>query len=156
MDTSASCNPTTFMRAHLCWRDGDFAGFLDCLDEDIVYLVNVNGEEVPYAMSAVGKEDVRFRLQLLLDTMTVNRFDVEKHTVLDDHEVSVVHGIYTHKTTGEVLDKKVRFKGWEKNGLLTRIEEIQDAKYVEAFQRFVQIMQEAITQKAEADRGDGT
>lgn len=71
--------PSVFTRAHRCWRIGDFNGFLACLDEDIVYLVNVDGQQVPYAMSAVGKEDVRFRIALLFDTMTVVEFEVEKH-----------------------------------------------------------------------------
>ena len=143
MRTVFSDRSSVFQRAHECWRRGDFAGFLACLDDDIVYIVNIDGQQVPYAMSSLGKQDVKDRLELLLRTLTVDLFDVEKHMVQGDHEVSVVHGVYSHKRTGEVLDVKVRFKGWTRNGRLVRIEEIQDAKYVEAFERFVYFMQQA-------------
>lgn len=137
------CTSSVFVRAHLCWRDGDFDGLMACLADDIIYLVNVDGQQVPYAMSSLGKEDVRCRFQLLLATMRIDVFDVEKHMVVGDHEVTVVRGVYSHRRTGEVLDIKVRFKGWARNGQLVRVEEIQDAKYVEAFERFVFFMQQA-------------
>jgi hypothetical protein len=36
-----------------------------------------------------------------------------------------------------VLDIKVRFHGWVENGLLKRIEEMHDARYIEVYERFV-------------------
>ena len=44
---------------------------------------------------------------------------------------------------GEVLDIKVRFHGWVENGLLKRVEEIHDARYIEAYERFVFHMMQA-------------
>lgn len=136
--------------AHLAWAAGDFTHFMSLIDEDIIYIVNVDGMQVPYAMSAVGREDVRYRLQMLLDTFVVETFEIEQLV----HEAEVtrtrVHGVYRHKKTGEILDIKLRFRGWVRDGLLVRIEEMHDARYIEAFERFVFFMQQA------AEGGGGT
>ena len=88
------------LRAHHAWQAGDFDGFLSQLAEEIIYIVNVDGMQVPYAMSAVGKTDVQDRLQLLLDTFVVTTFDIESLVHEADHSRSVVHGIYRHKRRG--------------------------------------------------------
>jgi ketosteroid isomerase-like protein len=128
---------SAFVRAHRAWEAGDFDAFMRELAEDIIYIVNVDGMQVPYAMSAVGKTDVQDRLQLLLDTFVVTTFKLESLVHEPDLSRSVVHGVYRHKATGEILDIKLRFRGWVEDGLLTRIEEIHDARYIEAYERFV-------------------
>jgi ketosteroid isomerase-like protein len=132
-----------FHRAHLAWGDNDFDAFMALIADDIVYTVNVDGHEVPYAASAEGKDEVRQRLQLLLDTFVVNAFVVENLVHEREFSRSNVLGYYKHKKTGERLDIKLRFRGWVKDGLLTRIEEYHDAAYIEAFQRFVTHLQNA-------------
>ncbi len=134
---------SVFLRAHHAWGDGDMDTFLTYLAEDILYTVNVDGLSVPYASSAVGKEDVRQRLQLLLDTFVVNAFVVETLVHETDHSRTIVLGYYKHKRTGERLDIKVRFHGWVENGLIKRLEEYHDAAYVEAFERFVRYLEAA-------------
>jgi ketosteroid isomerase-like protein len=128
---------SAFVRAHHTWEAGDFDGFLSLLADDIVYIVNVDGLQVPYAMSAVGKTDVQDRLQLLLDTFVVTKFAIEMLVHEADHSRSLVHGVYRHRQTGEILDIRLRFRAWVENGLLTRMEEIHDARFIEAFERFV-------------------
>ena len=132
-----------FLQAHHAWAVGDFDGFMQMFADDIMYIVNVDGLQVPYALSSVGKQDLHDRLQLLLDTFYVTTFALEKLVHEADHSCSVVHGVYRHKKTGEVLDITMRFRGWVVNGLLTRMEEIHDARYVEAFERFVFFMESA-------------
>ena len=100
------------------------------LHDDIIYLVNVDGQQVPYAMSAVGKTDVQDRLQLLLDTFVVTKFAAEWIVHEDGSSRSLVHGVYLHKRTGEILDVKVRFRAWIVDGLITRMEEMHDARFV--------------------------
>ncbi len=127
-----------YLRAHKLWQAGDLDGFLQMMDPDILYIVNVDGQQVPYAMSAVGRSDLQDRLQLLLDTFDVTRFEVLNIYPEQAHVTTMVHGVYRHKATGEILDIKVRFRGWfTPAGLLSRIEEIHDARYIEAFERFV-------------------
>jgi ketosteroid isomerase-like protein len=134
---------SAFYRAHLAWGDNDLDAFMSYLAEDVVYVVNVDGLEVPYAASAVGKAEVRQRLQLLLDTFVVNAFVAEDIVHEPEFSRSRVIGYYKHKKTGERLDTKLRFHGWIKDGLLVRIEEYLDAAYVEAFQRFVMHLEAA-------------
>ena len=132
-----------FVVAHEKWATGDFDGFLDLLHDDIIYIVNVDGMQVPYAMSGLGKADVEDRLQLVLETFIVTKFDVENIVHEDEYSRSLVHGVYRHKKTGEILDFKLRFRAWIENGLITRMEEILDAPFIEAYERFVFHMQRA-------------
>lgn len=132
-----------FHLAHLAWGAGDFDGFMALIADDIVYTVNVDGEQLPYAASTVGKEQVRQRMLLLLDTFVVNAFVMEHLVHEPTYSRSSVLGYYTHKKTGEYLEIKIRFRGWVKDGLITRLEEYHDAAYVEAFHRFVTHLQAA-------------
>jgi ketosteroid isomerase-like protein len=132
-----------FEQAHICWAASDLEGFLTLVTDDILYTVNVNALAVPYASSALGKEDLRQRLQLLLDLFTVDHFVPERIVDEGDHLRSVVDACYTHKNTGEVLRVRVRFRVWFRDGMIHRMDEHHDAAYVEAFQRFVFHMQNA-------------
>jgi ketosteroid isomerase-like protein len=134
---------SAFHRAHLAWADGNFEHFMSLLDDDIVYAVNVDGHQVPYASSAVGKDEVAGRLRLLLDTFLVQAFVVESLVHEDECSRSMVLGYYKHKKTGERLDIKVRFVGWVRDGLIVRLEEYHDAAYIHAFERFVAHLQAA-------------
>ncbi len=134
---------SVFERAHQAWADGDFEAFMNCVTDDVLYTVNVDGQQVPYAMSAVGKTDLQDRLQLLLDTFEVMTFDVERMVHDEAFSRSLVHGVYRHRRTGEILDIKVRFNGWVRDGLLMHVEEIHDARYIEAYDRFIFHMMQA-------------
>jgi ketosteroid isomerase-like protein len=90
------------------------------LHDDIVYLVNVDDLQVPYAMSALGKNDADERLSFLIHTFVVERFSLEKLVHEADHSWSVVHGIYRHRVTGEVLETKLRFKARLTDAKITR------------------------------------
>lgn len=123
------------------WNDGDLEGLLDCFTDDIVYTVNVDGQEVPYAGNTVGKDQMRARLLVLLDNLVVNAFVIESLVHEKEFSRAMVLGYYRHKRTGERLDVKIRFRFWVKDGLITRMEENHDAPYVEAFQRFVRSLE---------------
>ncbi len=140
---SRSAERAAFEQAHIRWAAGDLEGFLTHFTDDILYTVNVDGLAVPYASSALGAEDVRQRLQLLLYTFTVDHFVPELIVAEADHWRSLVDGRYTHKKTGEELRVRIRFRVWFRDGLICRMDEHLDAAYVEAFQRFVFHMQNA-------------
>lgn len=129
--------------AHRRWGDGDLQGFLACCTDDIVHNVNVDGEQVPYAASATGKEAVRQRLQLLLDTLDVQAFVIESQIHTAECTKTRVLGFYKHKVTGERLDIFPHFHAYVRDGLIYRLDEIHDAPYVEAFQRFVNYLETA-------------
>lgn len=95
-------------------------------------------------MSAVGREDLRDRFELLLRTFNVTHFELLGVYPEPEHITSLVHGIYHHKATGEILDIKVRFRAWfNHDKIITRLEEIHDARYIEAFERFVFFIESA-------------
>lgn len=129
--------------AHRLWGDGDLEGFLACFTDDIVYNVNVDGQKVPYAASAVGKDAVRQRLQLLRDTFDIQAFVIESIVHAPDCTRTRVLGYYKHKRTGERLDIFLHFHCHVGDGLINRIDENHDAAYVEAFQRFVTYLEAA-------------
>lgn len=139
--------------AHLRWGEGDLDGFMGCLADDIVYFVNVDG--VDYAASANGRAEVRQRLQLLLDTFNVDAFVIDTLVHEKDATRSTVLGYYKHKRTGERLDVKLRFRSEVKNGLITRIDEILDSAYVEAFERFVRYLEEAAAHQSRQAPAEG-
>jgi ketosteroid isomerase-like protein len=133
-----------FLRAHETWAAGDLEGFMTLFADDIVYIVNVDGIQVPYALSAVGKHDVRQRLEILLMTFYVTTFAIENIVHEAEFSRSRVHGVYLHKRTGEILDLKLRFVCWIADGKIKRLEEYHDAPFVEAYERFVfRLQQEA-------------
>ena len=132
--TPAGC---VFETAHQKWIAGDLEGFLAQFDDNIVWHVNIDGLSVPYAASAVGVEDLRWRLQHMMDTFSIDRFAVEWITHGAQSCRSSVHIVYVHRATGEPLDVKLRFIGWQHDGRLVRMEEQADAAYVEAYSRFV-------------------
>lgn len=130
-------------KAHLFWGESDLEGLLSCFTDDIVYNVNVDGKQVPYAASAIGRDAVRLRLQLLLDTFEVQAFVIESIIHTAECTKTRVLGFYKHKVTGERLDIFPHFHAFVRNGLIHRLDEIQDAPYVEAFQRFVAYLEAA-------------
>src|SRR5690606_10505577 len=129
MPTSA--DHAAFEEAHVRWAAGDLNGVLELLTEDVLYNVNVDGLAVPYASSALGKEDVRLSLQLLLDTFSVDKYELESIGDGLDHCRSVVVGYYTHRRTGEPIRLRIRFRAWFREGLIAGMDEHHDAAYVE-------------------------
>lgn len=89
---------------------------------------------------SVGKQDLLWRVQQLTQTFRIGRFDVERIDHGPGTCRSVVSILYIHRATNEPLDVKLRFTGWQKDGLLYRCEERSDAAYVEAYDRFVQFL----------------
>lgn len=127
--------------AHDRWGEGDAQAFLRCLADDIVYTVNVDAREVPYARSTVGKDEMLGHLQLLLDTFMINAFVIESLVHEKEFTRSTVLGYFKHKRTGERLDVRIRFRWWVRDGLIACLEEYHDAAYVESFERFVRYIE---------------
>jgi ketosteroid isomerase-like protein len=125
------------IRALTRWAAGDLEGTLAPFSEDVLYRINVDGIAVPFASSSLGKEDLRQRLELVLDTFDKEVFDVESLVHEPEFTRVVVYGHYKHKKSGERLIARIRLRYWVRNGLIVRVDERRDAQYVEAFQRFI-------------------
>ena len=126
-----------FLEALQAWKAQDLDRLMTFIAEDILYLVNVDGIQVPYAMSAVGKEDLRGRLQLVIDTFALQSYTIDKIVHEPEHSRALAHGVYRHRATGEILDIRLRFFAWFDKGLLVRVHELHDASYIMAFEQFV-------------------
>jgi hypothetical protein len=144
MDHTSEEFLTVFRHVHDLMGQGRVDEFVAFMHAEIEYIVNVDGQQVPYVMSALGCEDLRARLNMLFDT-----FEVLDYNILDivpdrDRVTTFVHGKYRHKRTGETLDIRFMIRVWcNDDGLVTRIEEIHDAPYLEAFQRFTIFLESA-------------
>lgn len=128
---------SVLLDALLAWKAQDLDHLMTFIAEDILYLVNVDGIQVPYAMSAVGKEDLRGRLQLVIDTFALQTYTIDKIVHEPDHSRALAHGVYRHRKTGEILDIRLRFCAWITDGLLVKVHELHDASYIAAFEQFV-------------------
>lgn len=138
MDHTSEEFLTVFREVHNLMAEGRVDEFVSFMHEDIEYIVNVDGQQVPYVMSALGREDLRDRLNLLFETFDVLDYAVEDIAPEPDRVTTFVRGLYRHKATGQTLDIRFRVRVWcNGDGLSTRIEEIHDAPYLEAFQRFM-------------------
>jgi hypothetical protein len=131
-----------FAEAHTRWINGDLQGFLALFDEAIEWHVNLDGINLPYAASAVGIEDLRWRLQHMIEIFEVKSFRLAEIEHGPDSCRSKVDLRYLHRATSEMLDVSVRFTGWQANGLLVRFDERADAAYVHAYDRFVRFLME--------------
>lgn len=140
MTCGAGTGSCAFEQAHQAWIAGDFAGFLAKFDDGIEWIVNMDGIGVPYVASAVGKEDLRWRLQHLMDTFDIKRFCVDSVEHGPECCRSVVSILYIHRSTGEPLEVKLRFAGWQRDGIIVRMEESSDAAFVAAYSKFVQFL----------------
>lgn len=138
---SLDVDRAAFHLVHERWAVGDLDGVMQLFHEDVLHLINVDGFAVPYAASSYGKEDLRLRLQLVLDAFYVDKFEIESYVHEPESSRSVVTTHKTHKRTGERLWERLRFRYWFKDGLIVRVEERHDAPYIEAFQRLVSHMQ---------------
>lgn len=125
------------LRALTRWAACDLEGTLAQFAEDVLYLINVDGIAVPYASSSLGKEDLRHRLELVVELFDKQVFEVESLSHEPEFTRVVVFAHYKHKNSGEILMARIRLRYWVKNGLIARVEERRDAQYVEAFQRFI-------------------
>jgi ketosteroid isomerase-like protein len=137
------------------WSASDLAGVLKLLSDDIVHTVHVGELDVPYMASANGKEELRQRLQMILDTFFVNAFVIDSLVHERDEIRMSVRGYHEHKRTGERLDVSVRFHFRVRKGAIMKIDEYVDTAYFAAFERFVRYLEET-AQKMAAGGGAQT
>lgn len=135
-------NAGVFRLAVQKWSSGDVEGVLALLADDIVHTVHVGNVDVPYMISAEGKDAVRQRFEVILATFFVNAFVIESLVETAEEIRASVRGYHEHKTTGERLDVTLRFHARVKDDQIARLDEFVDAAYFEAFERFVRYLEE--------------
>jgi ketosteroid isomerase-like protein len=128
------------------WAAGDLEGTLAQFSEDVLYIVNVDGLAVPFVSNSLGKEDLRQRLQLVIDTFGQEKFEPESFVEEADHSRVLVTVENRHRETGERLCLRMLLRYWVGNGVVVRVEEHLDAQYVEAFQQSVLHIENTVPQ----------
>ena len=111
--------------------------------EDVEFLVNVDSEIAPFAASASGAAEVRQRLQLMLETFYFDAFVFDAVKLCDEAGTAARVAItyfYREKTTNQHLDGRFRLNFYLRDGEITRVEELHDSGYVEAFARLIKAL----------------
>lgn len=135
-------------RALQRWGERDLDGTLELIAEDVVHVLNIDGNLAPFAKSVAGKAELRPKLQSMLDALWFEQFDIVSVKALDTCARALITIRYRHRQTGEELATTFRMIMEVTDGLITLMEEYHDAAYVEAFLRLVSMEQREQTAPA--------
>jgi hypothetical protein len=105
--------------------------------DDVVQAINVDGELVPFAASAVGKGAVREKLRLMTDTFAFGAFVTDFVKVDGGVARSRIMIIFRYIPSGETLNTRFRLVIEQSDGLVVRLYEFYDPSYLRAFMRLV-------------------
>ena len=125
------------------WASRNLDETMRYMAPDIDFLVNVDAEIAPFAASARGRENVRTRLQLLLDTFHFDALVAEEIRIAaGEPNIARVRVAYyfREKTTNQRLNGRFRLVVYVDGEQILRIEELHDGPYIEAFARLVKAM----------------
>jgi ketosteroid isomerase-like protein len=122
-------------RCTSAWEARDLDATLACMDDDIVYELNVDPRVAPFAGTVGGKAAVREKLQLILDTFLFDAYIVETMKVAGPVARCSIQIYYRHRASNVPIDVRFRLVFTQTDGLISRLEEYHDAAYVEAFLR---------------------
>ncbi len=127
-----------FRAAVSAWANRDLDVVMSLMADNVVRSINVDGEQVPFAASAVGKDAVREKLQLMLDTFEFGAFVTDFLKVDGAVARSRIMIIFRHIASGEILNTRFRLVIEQSDGLIVRMDEFHDPFYLEAFMRLVE------------------
>ncbi|MFV0367986.1 MAG: hypothetical protein ACK5KM_05955 [Hyphomicrobiaceae bacterium] len=122
------------------WAQRNLEETMRYMARDVVYTVNVNSDIAPFAASTNGIEELRQRLRLMLDTFHFDAFVFDAIRPPEKEGAAARVGItyfYREKTTNQPLDGRCRVNFYFRDGYISRVEELYDSRYVEAFARLV-------------------
>jgi len=126
-----------FQGAVSAWANRDLDLAMSFMSDEVVHILNVDGEVAPFAASTNGKAALRTKLQLLLDTFDFGAL-VTDHLKIDGAVARAgIKIIYIHIGSGERLNVRFRFIVEQHHGLIVRMDEFHDAAYLESFVRLV-------------------
>ena len=122
---------------YAAWAARDLDGTLAAFADDVVFIIHLPEEVAPYVGETVGKDQLRPRLQSLIDD-----FDFLEYVPLQivaEGEVlhSRVRFRYRHKTTGLEYDGTMRHEWRIAGGRIVRFEEFHDIGRVRTFFRML-------------------
>lgn len=126
-----------FERFATALANGNLEAILGCMSEQVTQETNVDGELVPYAAAVVGEDAMRRKLQLFLETFEIGAYVTDRLTVTGKIARSRMKAIFVHRATGERLMINFRLSVEVCDGAIVSVTVFHDAKYLEAFEQFV-------------------
>lgn len=127
-----------FRAAVSAWANRDLDAVMSMTADNVVRFINVDGEQVPFAASVVGKEELRAKLQLMLDTFEFGAFVTDFLKIEGAVARSRIMIIFRHVASGEILNTRFRLVIEHSEGKIVRMDEFHDPFYLEAFMRLVE------------------
>jgi len=117
------------------WGRRDIEQSLSYMDDDVVFTFNAGEGQLQLAGTCQGKDQVRPRLQEILDLFDFQALVVE--SLRDDGEAIRTSMLfyYRHKASGLTVEGRYRQVMRVENGRIVRVDEYHDAAAVEAFMR---------------------
>lgn len=126
--------PEEIVRACLArWADRDLDGTVAYFADDVRFSLHIEEGHLDLAGTATGREEVRRRLQHLLDTFDFLAYVV---TALKANGPTVRTSIlyyYRHKKSGLDIDNRYRHVWHVENGTILSCDEYHDAAALKAF-----------------------
>lgn len=119
--------------AYAAWAARDLSATLACFAEDVVFVMHLPADVIPFAGEVRGREELGKRLQSIFDEFDFLHYRPMKITSNRNDFHSQVKFHYRHKLTGLEYDGSLRHV-WRMAGhQIVRFEEFHDAERVRAF-----------------------
>jgi ketosteroid isomerase-like protein len=115
------------------WAAKDLDAVLSCCSDDIVFVIHVPPEVMPFAGETRGKAALVPRLRMILDNFDF--LEYRPTFISDEGEEfhSQVHYHFRHKTTQHDIEGTMRHVWRVKDDKIVRLEEFHDTPRVRAF-----------------------
>jgi hypothetical protein len=115
------------------WAARDLAATLSCFAADVVFIIHLPPEVAPYVGEVHGREELRPRLQAILDDFDFIAYRTLQITAEGQSFHSRVGFHYRHKTTGLEYEGTMRHVWRVEGDKIVRFEEFHDTERVRTF-----------------------
>jgi ketosteroid isomerase-like protein len=119
--------------AYSVWAARDLPATMECFAEDVVFVIHLPAEVAPFVGEVRGRDQVRPRLQAILDEFDFLEYTPLHITIYGGSFHSRVRFRYRHKVTGHIYDGTMRHVWRVEGDRIVHFEEFHDAERVRAF-----------------------
>jgi len=119
--------------AYASWAARDLEATLASFADDVVFIIHLPPEVAPFVGEARGKDQLRPRLQAILDDFDFIEYVPLQITASGQSFHSRVRFRYRHKATGLEYDGTMRHVWRVEGDRIVRFEEFHDAERVRTF-----------------------
>lgn len=125
--------PVLLEAAYAAWSAQDLDATLSAFADDVVFAIHLPPEVAPFVGEVTGKEQVRLRLQTIIDDFDFIEY-VPLHITAEGESLhSRIRFRYRHKASGLEYDGTMRHVWRVEGDKIVRFEEFHDAERVRTF-----------------------